>query len=135
VTDQDGGTLSHDLLERRQYSLFGVGINAGESIVQDQDPWVSHQSPCNSCSLLLATRKGDATFANDGFKLAGKLLHIGKNLRQPGSFANRFIRSLLDTKSDVFTQGLTEQKGLLGYVGYVTAQRFERIVLDRQAID
>ena len=39
VRDEDGGAAFHDSLQTAEDALFGVGVYAGEGVVEDEDLW------------------------------------------------------------------------------------------------
>src|SRR5882762_1126773 len=88
VGNEDGGPSLHDVPQVIENFIFGVGIDAGECVIQNQDPWVPDKRAGNGGSLLLSSRKGDATLSNHGEILFGKTLDVRRNVGRLGRFMN-----------------------------------------------
>src|SRR5947208_3246935 len=69
VRDEDRGPSEHDFSQMVEDLFFGVGVDAGKSVVEDEDTRVADDGARNRGPLLLAAREGDAAFANDGVVL------------------------------------------------------------------
>lgn len=54
VRDQDRRSFLNDTFELRENPLFGLSINAGECVIQDQDRWIREKRSRNRGSLSLA---------------------------------------------------------------------------------
>src|ERR1035438_3729954 len=63
VGDEDGGASAHDFAEMVQDFVFGVGVDAGERVVEDQDAGAAQQGAGYGGALLLASGEGDAALA------------------------------------------------------------------------
>src|SRR5665213_1002273 len=48
--------------------FFGVGVHAGQRIVEDENGRPAHQRTCDCATLFLSARQRDAAFADDGLK-------------------------------------------------------------------
>src|SRR5712692_8978528 len=58
VRNQNGGAPVHDAPQAREDALFGLGVDAGEGIVKDQDARVPDNGAGNGCALLLSAGEG-----------------------------------------------------------------------------
>ena len=56
--------------------IFGVGVNAGKSVVEHKDAGFANDSAGNGGPLLLSSRKSQAALANHGLVFLGKTLDI-----------------------------------------------------------
>src|SRR5439155_22590023 len=64
-----------------------------------------------------------------------KALDIGCDAGRFSRIMHLIIRCLLDAEGDVLTDGVAEEECLLGYEANISAQRFQRVLLYRSAID
>ncbi len=82
--DEDGGAALHDLAEAGEDLLFGVGVDAGEGVVEDEDAGVADEGAGDGGALLLAAGEGDAAFADDGVEAGGELEDFGGDVGGAG---------------------------------------------------
>lgn len=59
----DGASLGC-ALECPLHQLFGLGVQAGRGLVEEEDPRVAYQRPRNADPLLLAAAEGEAALAD-----------------------------------------------------------------------
>ena len=55
VGDEDGGPSLHYFAQVIQDFVFGVGVDAGESVVENENAWVANQGTGNRGALLLSS--------------------------------------------------------------------------------
>src|SRR3954462_12097310 len=79
VRDQDSGPSAHQLAQVIQDALFGVGVHAGERIVEHQDAWIADDGAGDSSPLFLPATEGDTAFADHGVVLLGKIFNLSSN--------------------------------------------------------
>ena len=64
VRNEDGGAPPHDFTEVVEDLVFGVGVDAGECVVENQNPRIANQGAGNGSALFLAAGEGDAQLTN-----------------------------------------------------------------------
>ncbi len=62
--DDKGGAPLHQPLQRQLDQPFGLGVDAGGGVVQDQDARVLEQGAGDGDALLLPAGEGDAPLAD-----------------------------------------------------------------------
>src|SRR5215475_11556387 len=72
MRDEQGSPSLHEPLQFPQDVLFRLYVDAGESVVEDQNRRVFDYRPGESGSLFLAAGQTDAALANDGLELMAK---------------------------------------------------------------
>ena len=66
VGDEDGGAPAHDFAEMIEDFVFGVGVDAGEGVVEDEDAGAAEKGAGDGGALLLASGESDAALADGG---------------------------------------------------------------------
>src|SRR5438874_4173190 len=66
VGDEDGGAAFHDAVEAAEDPLFGVGVDAGQGVVEDENFGVADDGAGDSCALFLTAGEGESTLADLG---------------------------------------------------------------------
>src|SRR5450755_2177957 len=66
VGDKDSRASAHDFPQMVEDFVFGLGVDAGESIVEDQNAGTAEQRAGDGGALLLASGESDAAFAYGG---------------------------------------------------------------------
>ena len=51
-----------------QDAFFGVGVDAGQRVIEDENSRMPQQGAGNRCALFLPAGKRDAAFSNNGIK-------------------------------------------------------------------
>ena len=133
--DEDGGAALHNGAEAVEDAFFGVGIDAGERVVEDEDARVADDGAGDGGALLLTAREGDAAFADHGVEALGELEDLGGDVGDGGGFLDLFGSCLGNTEGDVLANGLGEEEGLLGDEAYVFAQGVEGETANRFSVD
>src|SRR6202023_3675292 len=64
--DEDGRASAHDLPEMVEDFVFGMGVDAGEGVVENEDAGAAEKGAGDGGALLLASGGGDAAFADGG---------------------------------------------------------------------
>ena len=139
VGDEDGGASAHDFAEVVEDFVFGVGVDAGEGVVEDEDAWAAEQGAGDGGALLLASGEGDAAFADRRVVAFGEAFDV---LGDVGGFGGgfdvvklRLAVFLRYAEGDVFADGVAEEECLLRDEADVPAQRVEREFADGVAVD
>src|ERR1035438_3479092 len=80
VGDEDGGSSAHDFAEMVQDFVFGVGVYAGEGVVEDQNARAAQEGAGDGGALLLASGEGDAALADRRVVAFGKTLDVVRDV-------------------------------------------------------
>src|ERR1039458_1148897 len=124
VGDEDGGASLHELAQAVEDLVLGVGIDAGESVIEHQDTRLPNDGAGDGDTLLLSSGEGEAALADHGFVLFGEALDIGGDAGDGGGAADLRIACVLDAEGDVFADGGAEEKGFLRDEADAAAQGF-----------
>ncbi len=135
VRDEDGGAAAHDLPQVIEDAFFGVGVNAGEGVVEDQDAWIADESARDGGALLLAARERDAALAHERFVLLRERFDVGSDAGGFGSALDLLCGGVHCAEGDVLADGVAEQERLLRHEADGATQRGEREVADIVAVD
>src|SRR4051812_44723568 len=79
MRDKDGRTAQHHLAEMLEDLLLGVGIDARERVIEDENPWVADDGARDRSALLLSAGERDATLPHHGLVLFRELFNVGRN--------------------------------------------------------
>src|SRR5450759_2779022 len=119
--------------------VFGVGVDAGEGVVEDEDAGAAEQGAGDGGALLLASGERDAAFADGGVVALGETFDV---LGDVGGFGGGFdVREwgvaifFGYAEGDVFADGVAEEECFLGNEADVAAQGVERELADGAAVD
>src|SRR5260370_28887712 len=134
MRNKDGGAPLHHLAQVVENFFFGVGINAGQRVVQNENPWVTHNGSGNRGSLLLAAGKGDTALSDHGFIFFDKTLDIRGNACRLSRRAHLIVSGVGYTKSDVVAHAGAEYKRPLPHKAPAAPQRSQGIFVHRPAI-
>src|SRR5258708_27020813 len=93
--------------------VFGVGIYAGERIVENQDAWVANDGASYCRTLFLPSRKSNAALAHHGLILFGKFFDVGSNICRFRRRTNILIGSIFPSERNILPYGFTEQESFL----------------------
>ena len=87
VGDEDGGASAHDFAEMVEDFIFGVGVDAGEGVVEDENARAAQKGAGDGGALLLASGERDAALAYGGVVAFGEAFDV---LRDVGGFGGGF---------------------------------------------
>src|SRR6266403_990978 len=139
VGDEDGGASAHDFPQMVEDFVFGVGVDAGEGVVENEDAGTAQKGAGDGGALLLASGESDAAFADCGVVAFGEAFDV---LRDVGGFGGgfdvvqlRLAVFLRYAKGNVFADGVAEEECFLGNESDVAAQRVERELADGASVD
>src|SRR5579863_7611863 len=113
VRNDESGASLHEIRQSLLDQSFRLGIQAGGSLVKNQDARLSENRPGNRNALALSSGEFDATFTDDGLVFVGKTL--GK-LVYPGNAAgphDLLVTGIRTGKGDVLANGAVEKERLL----------------------
>src|SRR5215469_7950970 len=135
VRDEYGRAALHDFTEVVQDAVFRVGVDTGESVVQDQNPRIAYQGTSDCRPLLLAARQRKTPFANDRVVALGEALDIARDAGGLRNAPDISMGCVFCTESDVLADRGAEEKRLLRYESDILSKDFQRKLADRPAID
>ena len=135
VGDEDGGPALHDGAKALEDAFFGVSIDAGERVVEDEDARVADDGAGDGGALLLAAGESDAALADHGVEALGELEDLGGDVGDGGGFFDLLGGCLGDTEGDVLADGLREEECFLWDEAYVFAQGVEGEAADGFSVD
>ncbi len=108
VRDKNCGAALHYFPQMVQNFVFGMRVDAGERIIENQDARVADQSSRNSGTLLLATGKRDAALTNHGGVAFRKTFDVGGNVGRVRRIVNFLVAGGLNSERNVFPYVVTE---------------------------
>src|SRR5450631_4475530 len=135
VRNEDGGAAAHDVAQVIEDLVFGVGVDAGERVVEDQNLGIANQGAGNRRALLLSAGERDAAFSHHRIVAFGKTLDVDCNVGRVGRVVNLLVGGGVDSQGDVLADAVAEQESFLGHESNVLAQRCDGIISNRTAID
>ena len=121
VRNEDGGAILHDLAQVVQDLVFGLGVDAGECVVEHQDSRVPDQRASDGRALLLTAGKSNAAFADHGPVFLRKAFDLGGDAGGLCRMADLLVGRSRPPKRDVFAHGFAEQECFLRYEANVVA--------------
>ena len=122
VRNKDGGASAHYLAQVGEDLLFGVGVDAGEGVIKDQNARISQNSAGDGGALLLPAGKSNAAFPYHGGIRFREAFDVCGDVGGSGCVMNLRIAGLFGAESNVFTDGVAEQESFLGHKPDVAAQ-------------
>ena len=125
-----GGLAPPQPAQVLENALLGFGIDAGETVVEQQHRRVADQPPSQSGALHLAAGERDAAFSDHGVHAVGKsfdgLLQVGGLGRGP----DRIDLAARVVVGEIVAQCLAEQERNLGHQRRLRPELCEGIVAD-----
>ena len=133
--DEDRGPSLHDLAQVIEDLVLGLGVDAGQGVVEHQNARVAYDRAGDCRALLLAAGERQPALADGGRVLLGKA-SISVAMRAI-SAARRisFFAGVVGAKGDVFPDGRAEKKSFLRDEADVAAKVFQRELADRPSVD
>src|SRR5260370_2540438 len=135
VRDQNGSAPVHDAPQAREDALFGLRVDAGQRIVEDQYAWVADNGAGNGGALLLAAREGDTALTNYGFIFVGEAFDVRIEAGDLRGLANLVEIVIREDERDIAANGFAEQVSVLRNVADGTAQSVKRPFTDATTVD
>src|SRR5271167_4289964 len=101
MRDENRSASPHHFAEMVQNPVFGLGVYAGQRIVEDENARVAKDGAGDRGALFLAAGKGDAALADEGLIAIGKTLDIDRDIGGVCSRVNLIVAGLPSPKGDV----------------------------------
>src|SRR5713101_4292816 len=108
VRDDHGGAALHDAAETAKNFLFGIGVHAGEGIVEDEDARITGHGAGDGGALALASGESDAAFAHQSLVAGGEVFHVAAEPGDPGGFFRLAGSMLGEAEADILAEGIAE---------------------------
>jgi hypothetical protein len=123
--------------------LFGVGVYAGQGVIEDEDGGIAEDGSRDGGALLLAARKGDAALAYDGAEAAGEFEDLVGDVGGAGGAFDLLVEGLFgcvgggcgDAEGDVVGDGGGEEEGFLGDEADGRAESVEGVVAEGAVVE
>ena len=135
MRNQNCGAAFHDAAEAREDALFGLRVDGGKGIVEDQDARIANDGAGDGAALFLSAGESDAAFADDGVVFVGEGFDVGVEIGDFGGGADLLDAVFGEAEGDVAADGFAEEIGVLRNVADGAAQIFERPFADGVAVD
>ena len=91
----------HDFAQMVEDLVFGLRVDAGESVVEDQDARVADEGAGDGGALLLSAGEGDAALADHRVVAFGEAFDVGGDVGGFGGISGSLRRWRLDSEGDV----------------------------------
>src|SRR5579862_2872825 len=108
MRNEDRGAALHHFAEVVENFIFSVGVDAGECVVEDENPGIPNQRAGNGGALFLSARESNAAFADHGLIALRKTLDIGGYIGGFGSVVNLPVVGGINPQRDVFANAVAE---------------------------
>lgn len=82
--DEDACRCFRIASEAAKDAFFGIGVYAGQRVVEDEDRGASHERACDGGALFLSAGERHASFADNRFEALGKLFEFAADVRGIG---------------------------------------------------
>src|ERR1051326_8713881 len=76
MRDKNCRAAFHNSAQMIQDFVFGLGVDAGKSVIENQNSRIANQSSGNRGALLLSTRQCEPAFSHGGKVLVWKFLDV-----------------------------------------------------------
>jgi len=108
VRNDEGGTVLHQVIERRADLGFGFGIHRGGGVIQYQDARILQKSPGNRNALFLPAAQCHALLSDQGMVALGE---AQDHIMDGGSFRGAFDLFIGDIAPDAVQDILADRNG------------------------
>ena len=113
VGDDQRRPVLHRLAQAETDPGLGGRVHRSGRVVEDEDPRVDRECPCDRQPLALAAREGDAALADHGVVAVGKLLDELVRLGQPRDPLDLRVVEVGHAEGDVLPHAGGEQERIL----------------------
>ena len=135
MRNQDRCAALHNAAQAGEDALLRLRVDAGEGIVEDENARVADYGAGDSGALLLSAGKRDAALTDNRVVFVGEAFDVGIEAGDFGGLADLVDVVIREAKGDVAADGFAEEIGVLRNIADGAAQRVERPLADRTAID
>src|SRR2546430_16179272 len=135
VRNQNRGAALHDSAQAVEDALLGLGVDARERVVEDENARIADNGAGDGGALLLPTGKSDAALADHGVVGFAEVLDVAMKTGDFGRFADALLVIFRQAEGDIATYGFAKQISVLRHETDGLAERGERPFADRAAVD
>ena len=135
MRDKQQGAIAGRLAHAFQQGMLGLSVEAGSGIIEHHDAGIPQQCPGKRHSLLLASRKGDATLADEGIQSIREVILVRAQQRDESGLADLFGSRVGPSQPDVVRNRAAEQERLLRHISDLLAEHIERQPPDTDAFE
>src|SRR5215468_11207616 len=96
--NKDRGAPLHNLAQVVEDLVLGVGINAGKSVIQNQNTRITDNRTRNGSTLLLPTGERNSTLAHHCREALWKCIDVRCNASRFGRLANLLIARIFSSE-------------------------------------
>src|SRR5579863_4379086 len=93
--------------------IFGVGVDAGERVVEDENLGIANYGAGDGGALLLPAGERDAAFADQRLVTFGEAFDVGGNVGGLGGVVNLAVGGGVDAESNIFADAVAEEECFL----------------------
>src|ERR1700682_2845403 len=134
MRNQNRSTLAHNVFQTLENLLFGIGVHARQSVIEDQDPWFPNDGPSKRGALLLSARQCYAALADRCVVPIREILDIGVQAGDLRGFADALRIRIVRAEGDVSPDGFAEQVRVLRHVPDGASQALKRPLANRTTV-
>ena len=124
VRNENRCASAHDLAQMIENLVFGLGVDTGQRVVEDQDARIANERAGDGDALFLPARERDTALPDHRLVLVRKALDVGGNIGGLGGGADLLIGRIFHAEGDVFANRVAEQERFLRNEADVAAQKF-----------
>src|SRR5207302_4703978 len=135
VTDDDACAPFHHFAQTEKDFLFGLGIDGGERVIENENFRIAHNRACDACALLLPAGERNSALADHRFETSGKFLNLPCDLCDFRGAANVLDGSVVDPVGDILQERIGKEKCFLLNVSDVVPENLERNPADIHSVD
>ena len=135
VSDDEGGTADHELVERILHDLLAFRIKCGGRFVKDEDLRILQDRSCDGDALALTAGEDEAAIADLGIDAARQTMNEFLCIRGTNGIPDLFIRRVQATVEDIFFDGGIEEERILRHEADVVTKGADRHIPDIDAVD
>src|SRR5438552_4215278 len=135
VRNQNRGAALQDSAQAVEDALLGLGVDARERVVEDENARIADNGAGDGGALLLPTGKSDAALADHGFVGFPEVLDVAMKTGDFGRFADALLVIFRQAEGDIAANGFAKQVSVLRNETDGLAERGERPFADGTAVD
>src|ERR1700722_6276167 len=135
MRDENRSASAHDVPQVIENFVFGMGIDAGERVVENQNLRIADQSTRNRRALFLAAGERDAAFSYHRVVAFGKALDVGCDIRRIGCVVDLLIGGRVHAQGDVLADAVAKKKSFLGNEPNTPAERCNQLLTKQSAVE
>ena len=120
--NDDRGPARHEAPQPGENLLFGLGVDGGKGVVEDQDVRIAQQRAGKGGAALLPARKRQAALADHGIVALAEVAHILVDLRDFHDLVKGLLAGAVRAEADIRAQRIGKQQRVLRHHAHGRAQ-------------